>query len=138
MWDEKAHPRDKDGKFSTTSGGTSAQKDFISLPDEQIPKSVGAKWKNHKISLPDGNVASFVEGSRLQNKQAFAGMGCKRQIDCVDFLVSNFGGNADHWMKVKAIAEIRLPDGEIQKAEIHWYEEPTVGKVMIKRKKICE
>lgn len=65
-------------------------------------------------------------------------MGCKRKIDCIDFLVSKYGGNPEHWMKVKAIAEIKLSNGDIQKTEIHWYEEPTVGKVKIKRKKVCE
>ena len=55
-------------------------------------------------------------------------MGCKRKIDCVDSLVERFGGNPEQWMKVKGIAEIVLPNGEIQKAEIHWYEEPFVGK----------
>ena len=79
-----------------------------------------------------------MEGSKLQNKEAFAGLGCKRRIDCVDSLVAKFGGKAEHWMKFKAIAEIRLPNGEIQKAEVHWYEEPTIGKVMIKRKRVCE
>ena len=42
------------------------------------------------------------------------------------------------WMKVKGIGEIELDNGEIIKAELHWYEEHTVDKVKFKRKRICE
>ena len=110
----------------------------IKLPDEYIPKSVGAKWINYDIALPDGSVAKFVEGSKLQDKEIFAGKGCRREIDELDNLVEKYGGHPDSWVKVKAIGEIELPNGEIQKAEIHWYEEPTVGKVKMKRKKVCK
>ena len=33
---------------------------------------------------------------------------------------------------------IEITNGEIQKAELHWYEEHTVDKVKFKRKRICE
>ena len=36
-------------------------------------------------------------------------------------------------LKVKATATIVLPDGEEEIAEIHWYEEPSVGKVKVKK-----
>ena len=143
-WDESKHPRDNDGKFTKRDftdmnaadlkeyilslSGVSTSYETIKLPDEQLPYSVGAKWINHEILLSDGKYAKFVEGTKIQNKEVFAGMGCKRKIDCVDSLVERFGGNSEHWMKVKGIAEIVLPNGELQKAEIHWYEEPSVGK----------
>ena len=57
------------------------------LPDEQLPRSIGARWINHEIALPDGSSAHFVEGSKLQDKVVFAGKGCRRKIDCVDTLV---------------------------------------------------
>ena len=32
------------------------------------------------------------------------------------------------WRKLKGVAKIRLPDGTICKAEIHWYEAHGIGK----------
>ena len=152
MWNEEDHPRDKDGRF--TDGASSARfgsiipgkgiphkgelPETIKLPDEQLPRSVGAKWRNLKISLPNGEYACFVEGSKLQDKEIFAGAGCRRKIDEIDSLVAQYGGDPTKWVKVKAVGEIQLPNGEIQKAQIHWYEEPSIGKVKVKRKKICE
>lgn len=105
------------------------ERDVILLPDENVPHSVGAKWENEKIKLPDGTTARFVEGTKLQNKEVFAGKGCKRKIDCLDRLVKTYPGSvASEWMKVKAIAVIELPNEEIVEAEIHWYEEKNVGK----------
>lgn len=143
-WDESKHPRDNDGKFARYNSmsidelkreAMSPLPKTIKLPDEIIPRSVGAKWVNYEISIPDGTTAHFVEGSKLQNKEVFAGKGCKRKIDCIESLVATYGGTASEWTKVKAHAEIQLPNGEIINAEIHWYEEPSVGKVQIKYKR---
>ena len=32
------------------------------------------------------------------------------------------------WRKRKGIAQIRLPDGSIRKAELHWYEASGIGR----------
>ena len=39
-----------------------------------------------------------------------------------------------HWRKLKGIAYIRLRNGTIRKAEIHWYEAHGIGKREFKRK----
>ena len=49
--------------------------DVIPLPDETLPHSLGAKWSNYDIRLPDGTVAHFQEGSKLHHKEVFAGKG---------------------------------------------------------------
>lgn len=107
----------------------------IPLPDEDIPRGVGAKWKNYDIDMQDGTTAHLAEGSKLQNKEIFAGKGCKRKIDDIERLVKQHGGNPDDWVKVKATAEIVTDDGDSMVAELHWYEEPTVGKVEFKFKR---
>lgn len=112
----------------------SAEKDTILLPDEEVPRSVGAKWKNYDVLMPDGGISHLAEGSKLQNKEVFAGKGCKRKIDDIDRLVKNYGGKAENWQKVKAISSLNYK-GEIIKAEIHWYEESTAGKQEFKYKK---
>lgn len=38
------------------------------------------------------------------------------------------------WRKLKGIANVRLPDGEIRLAEIHWYEAHGIGKKEFKLK----
>ncbi len=149
IWNEKDHPRDDLGRFTDGNAGgkigsilpgsgepiSHTFNDTVKLPDEDIPRSVGAKWANHDIKMPDGGIASFVEGSKLQNKEIFAGKGCVRKIDDINRLLHDYPGTIEsEWMKVKAVAEIVTKYGEYLKAEIHWYEESHVGKVEFKFK----
>ena len=155
MWNEKDHPRDELGRFvekvvraewalrlsvDELKQALAVQlqpllPDTIPLPDEQLPRSVGAKWENADIFMPDGSIAHFVEGTKLQDKEVFAGKGCRRKIDVIDHLVSKYpGSDADEWQKVKAIATIVWKDVSDQ-AEIHWYEEATIGKIDFKFKR---
>jgi len=45
---------------------------------------------------------------------------------------------AGKWRKLKGIAMIRLFDGMICRAEVHWYEAHGIGKKEIKIKRILE
>ena len=111
------------------------EEDTVPLPDEDIPKSVGAKWINEEVKMPDGSTATFVEGSKVIHKQVFAGKGTKKPIRDVGRLVSQYkGSKAEEWQKVKGIAELEHK-GEQFKSEIHWYEEPSIGRVETKFKK---
>ena len=104
------------------------------LRDEQLPKSVGAKWNNYEIRMPDGSKAKFVEGTKIQNKEVFAGYGTRIPIKTIDKLNYIYRINSIKWRKVKAEAHIETMGEEIH-AEIHWYEEPSVGKVEFKFKR---
>lgn len=42
---------------------------------------------------------------------------------------------AGRWRKLKGVATVRLFDGRIKKAEIHWYEAHGIGKRKIKIKR---
>ena len=42
------------------------------------------------------------------------------------------------WRKMKGIADIRLPNGHIRKAELHWYEAHGIGKHKMKIKRFLE
>jgi hypothetical protein len=42
---------------------------------------------------------------------------------------------AGRWRKLKGIATIRLANGRIRVAELHWYEAHGIGKKEIKRKR---
>lgn len=45
-----------------------------------------------------------------------------------------YGGR--RWKKLKGLASIRLPDGTIRMAELHWYEAHGIGKKETKIKRI--
>ncbi|MBS1810659.1 MAG: hypothetical protein JST84_21020 [Acidobacteria bacterium] len=42
------------------------------------------------------------------------------------------------WRKLKGIAQIRLPNGHIWLAELHWYEAHGIGKKELKRKRYLD
>ena len=42
------------------------------------------------------------------------------------------------WRKLKGIANVRLIDGRIKKAELHWYEAHGIGKRKIKVKRYLD
>jgi hypothetical protein len=42
------------------------------------------------------------------------------------------------WRKLKGIAKIKLPDGYITNAELHWYEAHGIGKKEIKIKRYLD
>ena len=84
-------------------------KNSIKLPDETIPKSVGAKWANEYIAMPDGTKAKFVEGSKVTNKEVFAGKGTKHPIRDIDRLVIQYPNTKRSlWQKVKEIGRAHV------------------------------
>lgn len=42
------------------------------------------------------------------------------------------------WRKLKGIASVRLQNGDLRKAELHWYEAHGIGKKEIKRKRYLD
>ena len=102
---------------------------IIDLPDIQIGRSLGAKAKNYNIELPNKEIVHLTEGTRITNVQVIAGKGRDRQIDIVDSLLIRYPGTKEwEWTKVKGIGYIDY-DGESYRANLHWYEEPSVGRV---------
>lgn len=51
-------------------------------------------------------------------------------------LKAKFGGK--RWRKLKGVATVRLLDGSICQAELHWYEAHGVGKRKMKVKRILD
>lgn len=43
-----------------------------------------------------------------------------------------------HWRKLKGIALVRLFDGKIRKAEVHWYEAHGIGRKKLKIKQFLD
>jgi hypothetical protein len=42
------------------------------------------------------------------------------------------------WRKLKGIAYVRLPNGQIRLAELHWYEAHGIGRKELKRKRYLD
>lgn len=120
---------------------TKAEKDdIISVPDTLIGKSVGAKAKNYDVIDPaTGEYFRFVEGSRIHNSEVFAGYGVKKALneDVAEGLAKEFGGDPAKWQHAKGFGTLDY-HGEELDAEVHWFQEETVGKVKFKVKKWLE
>lgn len=108
----------------------------IKLEDTSIRRSVGAKVKNYDILDPGtGDYFNFVEGTKIQNSEVFAGSGVKKPLkeEVADGLSKEFGGEPNKWQHAKGIGTLNY-NGEDIKAEVHWFQEESVGKVKFKVK----
>ena len=94
-----------------------------------IGKSLGAKARNYDISLPNREIVHLTEGTRITNIRVIGGKGKNRGIDILPILTDRYkGSKEEEWQKVKGIGYVDY-DGESYKAELHWFEEPSVGRV---------
>jgi hypothetical protein len=108
----------------------------ILLPDIQIHKSIGAKAKNYNVFDPEsGRDFKFVEGTRLQDVEVFAGKGARKPLreEVAEGLTEQFGGTADKWQHCKGFGTLDC-DGEHIEAEVHWFQQENVGKIKFKVK----
>ena len=103
--------------------------DIINIEDFQIGNSLGAKAKNYQVmDLETGELFSFVEGTRIQNVEVFAGKGVSKPYWNAGKYVEKFGGKAEDWQHVKGEGWLDTPDGD-RYAEIHWSQCEKYGKV---------
>lgn len=104
---------------------------------ETIGRTLGAKAKNYDIFNPStGGILHLAEGTRITQPKnhIIAGAGRERQIDCIDWLVDKYGGDVVKWTKEKGFGVVVDEYGEFRNVELHWYQEPSVGKVEMKIK----
>ena len=113
--------------------------DTIRLEDAEIFRGVGARGINYDIKDVDGRIYHYVEGSRVQNREVFAGFGTRTPLhDGVpEGLTKEFGGTPSKWQHVKGFGLID-DNGESVRAEVHWFQEETVGQVKHKIKRWLE
>jgi hypothetical protein len=58
------------------------------------------------------------------------------QIRQLDVLIEQYGNG--RWLKLKGTAMVRLRDGTIRMAEIHWYEAHGIGRRRMKIKRFLD
>ncbi len=111
--------------------------DNVIINDIKIGRSLSAKAKNYEILEPNtGDYFNFVEGTKIQDVQVFAGKGCKKNLneEVAEGLEKQIGGKASEWQHVKGNGVIDFY-GEERKAEVHWFQEKSVGKHKFKVKR---
>lgn len=76
------------------------------------------------------------DDTKIRDPQVFAGKGCKHKLDdnVTAGLSEQIGGKPEEWQHCKGNATIDYY-GEDRDAEIHWFQEPSVGKCKFKIKK---
>ena len=101
-----------------------------------IGKSIGAAALNYSVKDPRSGVSfKFVEGTTIHNVQTFAGHGVRNKLkpQTLQGLVKEFGGRPKNWKHVKGIGTLNFY-GRPRQAEVHWFEEKSVGKVKFRVK----
>lgn len=107
---------------SASSKATWAAK--YSTENISIGQSVGAKAKNYVVvDKSTGEEYYFVEGTRTQNAQVFAGKGGVKPLheEVAQGLAAEFGGKPADWQHCKGKGWLDV-DGESVKAEVHWFQ----------------
>lgn len=109
----------------------------IPIDEIQIGRSVGAKAKNYDIFDPEtGEIFHFVEGTRIQNAEVFAGKGTRKKLHegVPEGLSAQIGGEPENWQHAKGFGVVDYY-GEARDAEVHWFQESSIGKVKFKIKR---
>ena len=102
--------------------------DIMQLPDIQIARSVGAKALNYEVlDLETGMMFRFVEGTRLQNVEVFAGKGSSSPYHKAYKYANTKGGKVEDWQHVKGTGWLETDDGD-RHAEVHWSQCEGIGK----------
>jgi hypothetical protein len=78
---------------------------------------------NAKLGTPKEQIMDFEIIGKISNIETIAIGSSIREIDR---LRKTYGNG--HWKKLKGVAIVRLPNGDIRNAEIHWYEAHGIGK----------
>ena len=115
----------------------SENSNIIKLPDALIRRSAGAKAKNYDIVDPaTGEIFKFVEGTRIKNSEVFAGKGTRKSLHegVAEGLAEQEGGKPENWQHCKGDGVIDYY-GEERAAEVHWFQEETVGKLKFRIKR---
>lgn len=116
---------------------------IMRLPDIQIGRSVGAKAASQNVLDPGtGEYFSFVEGSRIQNVEVFAGYGTKSPLkdEVIEGLTREFENlikDPNKWQHAKGFGMLDVY-GDETGAEVHWFQAEGVGRVKFKVKRWLE
>jgi hypothetical protein len=78
-------------------------------------------WESFEVIGPVRRIETIASGGAIRD---------------LIFLEERYG--AADWHKMKGFAKVRLEDGTIHEAEIHWYEARGIGQRWVKIKRFIE
>lgn len=110
--------------FGRSASGKAVWAAKYAADNIRIGRSVGAKAKNYVVvDKSTGEEYYFVEGTRTQNAQVFAGKGGVKPLreEVAQGLAAEFGGKPEEWQHCKAQGWLDV-NGEAVKAEVHWFQ----------------
>lgn len=110
--------------FGRSEGSKAMWAAKITPNDFKIYRGIGARAKNYVVvDKSTGEEYYFVEGTRTQNAQVFAGKGGVKPLreEVAQGLSAEFGGKPEDWQHCKAKGWLDV-DGEAVKAEVHWFQ----------------
>lgn len=96
-------------------------------------------WSEYSIAGPNKKLQEefhISDGERMHDIKVFAGKGTSTPLDeeTMTGLSEQIGGNPENWQHAKGHAKVNYY-GEEREAEIHWFQEASVGKHKLKIKK---
>lgn len=111
--------------------------DLQFFADTSDKKSKKVKWDSYEIAGPEkeGGIFHLTEGSHIKNKHCFAGKDGDDPLDeqTALGLSEQIGGKPENWQHWKGDGVVDYY-GEDRKADIHWFEEESVGRHKFKVK----
>ena len=110
--------------FGRSAAGKANWAAKYSTQNISIGRSIGAKAKNYVVvDKSTGEEYYFVEGTRTQNAQVFAGKGGVKPLreEVMQGLAAEFGGKPEDWQHCKGKGWLNV-NGESVKAEVHWFQ----------------
>jgi len=88
-------------------------------------------WLEFPVDLNRGMYFT-IESEIVDVETIASGRGVRSR----DQLRKKYGSG--RWRKMKRIADVQLPSGDIRRAEIHWYEAHGIGKKNFKIKRFLD
>ncbi len=141
---EKYNPRHdpKNGRFTSGGGGgdeRSSQKE-TSSQQEHSAKAIGQNKEpllaEHMPTIRDldGFERMALPGSEVTKIHSFAGKGTKTPVRVEPQLIERFGGKEGQGQHTTGDVKI-LKNDSVETAEVHWFQEPSVGIVSARVKR---
>lgn len=78
-----------------------------------------------EIRIDDG-YGTAMPGSAVTKIYTFAGKGTKKELRIEKSLIAQYGGKSGQWQHTTGDVQINY-QGETRAAEVHWFQEPSVG-----------
>lgn len=129
--EQRAQPREKNGRFATNAAGSGLTIGCRSGNLQSSPKVIGKNGGVLKAEdLPsikgaDGKELHAKSGTKVTKIHSFAGKGANATLKKEPELLK-IGGKKGEWQHTTG--DIKIEMGNSTKtAEVHWFQEPSVG-----------